>query len=55
MAKWYVEFKVHENGMAVTKYIGKIEAEDGKAAIEYVKEHTIGAYKFHVWHDDEED
>ena len=56
MAKWYVEYKIKglkpytEHG-----YMGGIEAEDGKAAIEYAKKHgPIWAYDFEVWRDDEE-
>ncbi len=51
MKKWYVEYK-HYGKFG---YIGGIEAEDGKAAIEYVKAHVIGAHSFKVWHDDDEE
>lgn len=54
MAKWYVEYKVNRNGRFQTEYIGNIEAKDGKEAIEIVKNKVIGAYRFKVWHDDEE-
>lgn len=49
--KWYVEYKAYGK----QGYMGGIEAKDGKAAIEYVKEHVIGATHFRVWHDDEGD
>jgi len=58
MSKWYVEYKSTDKssknnfGMGC---MGKIEAKDGKEAIEYVKRHVFGAYKFKVWHDDEEE
>jgi hypothetical protein len=51
MSKWYVEFKAYGK----QRYIRGIEAEDGKAAIEYVKAHVIGATRFKVWHDDDDD
>ena len=55
MSKWYVEYKVRRTSYAVTEYIGNIEAKDGKEAIEYVKQHVIGAYKFKAYHDDEDE
>ena len=55
MSKWYVEWKVRENGILKVHYMGGIEAKDGKEAIEYVKEHVaIGAHGFRADHDDEE-
>lgn len=50
MKKWYVEYKAYGK----QGYIGKIEAKDGKEAIEIVKSRVIGATRFKVWHDDEE-
>lgn len=35
--------------------IDGIEAVDGKEAIEYVKKHVIGVYKFQCFHDDDDD
>lgn len=48
--KWYVEYKA----FGKFGYMEKIEAKDGKEAIEYVKSKVIGATKFKVFHDDEE-
>ena len=51
MAKWYVEYRTYNR----VEYMGGIEAEDGKGAIQYVKDHVIGATSFHnVQRDDEE-
>ena len=50
MTYWYVEYKAYGK----QGYMGKIEAKDGKEAIEYVKSKVIGATNFRVWHDDEE-
>lgn len=53
MKKWYVEYKTPaSHGW---QGINDIEAKDGKQAIEYVKSHVIGAYKFKAFHDDEEE
>lgn len=49
--KWYVEYKAYGKQY----YMSGIEAKDGKEAIEYVKEQVIGATKFHVMRDDDED
>lgn len=50
MAKWYVEYRAYNRG----EYMGGIEAEDGKAAIQYVKDHVIGVNRFHnVQRDDD--
>lgn len=50
--KWCVEYKAYGKW----RYVEKIEAKDGKEAIEYVKNHVaIGATCFKVWHDDEEE
>lgn len=50
MAKWYVEYKAYGK----RGYMGQIEAKDGNEAIEIVKQSVIGAQRFKVWHDDEE-
>lgn len=53
MSKWIVEYKTTDkHGW---QSIEGIEANDGKEAIEYVKVHVWGAYKFKAWHDDESD
>lgn len=53
MSKWIVEYKTTDkHGW---QSIEGIEANDGKEAIEYVKAHVWGAYKFKAWHDDEEE
>ena len=52
MSRWYVEYKTTDSSK--TRYMGGIEAKDGKEAIEYVKSNVIGAWWFKVWHDDEE-
>lgn len=49
--KWYVEYKAYGK----FGYMGKIEAADGKEAIEYVKSKVIGANWFKVWHDDDDE
>lgn len=54
MSKWYVEYKIRKTSYATTNYMDNIEAKDGKEAIEYVKQHVIGAYGFKVFHDDNE-
>lgn len=51
MPKWYVEYKAYGK----QGYMGKIEAKDGKEAIEVVKSMVIGATRFMVWHDDDDD
>lgn len=52
MSKWYVEYKAYGK----QGYMGKIEANSGKEAIQYVKDHVIGVNKIvGVWHDDEEE
>ena len=56
MSKWCVEYKVHAiGGYSKTDCVSGIEAKNGNEAIEYVKAHVIGCYKFKVFHDDEED
>lgn len=56
MAKWYVECKVRRNGRAEWIGFGKIEAKDGKEAIEWVKQHkVIGGYKYSAYRDDDEE
>lgn len=53
MSKWYVEYKTHY--VPGWQGINGIEAEDGKAAIEYVKEHiVIGGYRFKAFKDEDE-
>ena len=55
MSKWCVEYKVHvKGGYSKTDCINGIDAKDGSEAIEYVKKHVFGAYKFKAYHDDEE-
>ncbi len=49
MAKWYVEFWSHGK----QGYISGIEANNGKEAIDHVKEHVIGATRFTVMHDND--
>lgn len=50
MARWTVEYKtVTGHGW---QSMENIEAKDGKEAIEYVKRHTYGAYKFKCWRED---
>lgn len=50
MAKWYVEYRAYTK----VEYMGGIEAKDGKGAIEYVKDHVIGACCFrNVQRDDD--
>lgn len=52
MSKWSVDYKVAgEHGW---KNMNGIEAVDGKEAIEYVKKHVIGVYKFQCFHDVDE-
>lgn len=51
MSRWYVEYKAYGK----QGWMGGIEAEDGRGAIEVVKSTVIGAQKFKVWHDDNED
>lgn len=51
MMKWYVEYWA----FGKQGYMSGIEAKDGKEAIEYVREHVIGATRFKVFRDDEED
>lgn len=51
MPKWYVEFRCYGK----MKYLGGIVAKDGKEAIQYIKDHFIGATSFRVWHDDDEE
>lgn len=53
MAKWVVEYKTTDkHGWDCME---GVEAKDGKEAIEYVKKHIWGAYKFKAWHDEEEE
>lgn len=47
---WYVEYRAYGK----MGYMEKIEAKDGKEAIEYVKSKVVGATNFSVWHDDED-
>lgn len=49
--KWYVEYWA----FGKQGYMGSIEANDDKEAIEYVKDRVIGATRFKVFRDDEED
>ena len=50
--KWYVEYVSYGKHCSM----GKIEAESGNEAIEYVYEHVIGVNKIiGVWHDDDEE
>lgn len=51
MSKWYVEYKAYGK----IGYMSGIEAENGKEAIEVVKSKVIGATKFYVLHDEDED
>lgn len=51
MTPWYVEYKVGFKQY----WKGGIMARDGREAIQYVQDHVIGAWDFHVWHDDGED
>lgn len=52
MAKWYVEYKDYGK----LRYMGKIEAKDGKEAIQYIKDNVCRvANSFKVWHDDDEE
>lgn len=52
MSKWVVEYKT-VNKLGWQSMEG-IEAKDGAEAIEYVKSHIFGCYKFKAWHDEEE-
>ena len=51
MSKWYVEYKAYGK----PGYMGKIEAKDGKEAIEVLKSRVIGVNRIcGVWHDDDD-
>ena len=51
MSKWYVEYKAYGK----FGYMSGIEAENGKEAIEVVKSKVIGATKFYVLRDEDEE
>lgn len=52
MAKWYVEYRAYGK----PGYMGKIEAETGNDAAQYVRDNVIGVNNITgVWHDDDEE